>query len=346
MKLGLMLGYSGKHIRLPMEMIQAAESMGYDSVWTSEAYGSDAVTPATWILARTERIKVGTCIMQIPARTPAMTAMTAMTLSELSGNRFILGLGASGPQVVEGWHGVPYSKPVTRTREYVEILRRIMSRAAPVEYDGELYQLPTRAAGSTGLGKPLKSIMQANPDIPIYTASITPAGLTCAGQVADGVFPIFMSPEKYSVIGQHIDKGFALAGGAKSLRDFDVAPGVSVVLGDDLEACRAPLRQFLALYIGGMGAKGRNFYTSYAAAMGYEEDAQRIQDLYLGGDKAAAMAAVPAALIGEVALIGPAERIRERAQAWRAAAARGEVGTLLLGVMQPEVLPLLADIFL
>lgn len=346
MKLGLMLGYSGKHISLPMEMIRAAESLGYDSVWTSEAYGSDAVTPATWILAQTERIKVGTCIMQIPARTPAMTAMTAMTLSELSGNRFILGLGASGPQVVEGWHGVPYNKPVTRTREYVEILRKIMARDEPVAYDGEVYQLPARAAGSTGLGKPLKSILQGNPDIPIYTASITPAGLTCAGHVADGVFPIFMSPEKYQVIGQYIEQGFALAGGGKSLRDFDVAPGVSVVLGDDLEACRAPVRQFLALYIGGMGAKGKNFYTNYASALGYGEAAQRIQELYLSGDKAAAMASVPDALIDEVALVGPAGRIRERAQAWRAAASRGEVGTMLLGVMQPEVLPLLAEIFL
>ena len=346
MKLGLMLGYSGKHVHLPMDMIGQAESLGYDSVWTSEAYGSDAVTPAAWILARTERIKVGSCIMQMPARTPAMTAMTAMTLSELSGNRFILGLGVSGPQVVEGWHGVPYGKPITRTREYIEILRKIMAREGPVKYAGEMYQLPTHGAGSTGLGKPLKSILAANNDISIYTASITPAGLACAGQVADGVFPIFMSPEKFQVIGQHLEKGFNRAGDGKSLDNFDVAPTVSVFMGDDIDACRGPVRQFLALYIGGMGAKGKNFYTTYTSSMGYEEEAQQIQSHYLAGDKAAAMAAVPNALIDEVALVGPEARIRERAQDWRAAATRGEVGTLLLGVMQPELLPLLADIFL
>ncbi len=346
MKLGLMLGYSGKELVLPMDMVHQAESLGYDSVWTAEAYGSDAVTPATWILSKTERIKVGTCIMQMPARSPAMTAMTAMSLNQLSGKRFILGLGASGPQVIEGWHGVPYGKPITRTREYIQILRKIMAREGPVEYQGKIYQLPNLGEGTTGLGKPLKSILRAEPDIPIYTASITPAGLACAGEMADGVFPIFMSPEKFDVIGQHLQKGFERAGGGKSLQNFDVAPAVQVIMDDNVDGCRALLKEWLALYIGGMGAKGKNFYTTYTTSMGYGEAAQRIQELYLAGDKAAAAAAVPDELIDEVALVGPEERIRERAQAWKAAGARNEVGTMILGIRQPELLPILADIFL
>ena len=208
MKLGFLLGYSGKQIHIPIDLIKQAEAMGYDSVWTAEAYGNDAVTAAAWVLAQTKKIKVGTAIMQMPARTPAMCAMTSMSLDQLSGGRFIVGLGASGPQVVEGWHGVPYGKPVTRTKEYIQIMRKIMAREGPVEFDGEIYQLPLKGEGTTGLGKPLKSILEGNPDIPIYTASITPAGLRCAAEVADGVFPVWMDPNKYSVLGEHLDKGF------------------------------------------------------------------------------------------------------------------------------------------
>ena len=345
-RLGLQLGYSGKKIQLPLALVKQAEALGYDSVWTSEAYGSDAVTAATWLLANTDSIKVGTCIMQMPARTPAMTAMTAMTLSQLSNGRFIAGLGASGPQVVEGWHGVPYGKPITRTREYIQIMRKIIERQAPVEFDGEIYQLPNRSAGTSGLGKPLKSIMQAEPDIPIYTASVTPAGLACAAELADGVFPIWMSPEKFSVLESPLQQGFERSGSAKSLDDFDVAPGVAVVEGDDLDACRRPIKQFMALYIGGMGAKGKNFYHTYATAMGYGEQADKIQALYLAGDKLAAAMAVPDELVDEVALIGPETRIRQRAEAWKEAAAKKHFGTMLLHIEQPEVLPLMADIFL
>lgn len=344
-KLGLMLGYSGKKIEIPMEMVKQAEALGYDSVWTSEAYGSDAVTVASWILAQTEKIKVGTCIMQMPARTPAMAAMTAMTLSQLSNDRFIVGLGASGPQVVEGWHGVPYGKPITRTREYIQIMRKIMEREGPVEFDGEMYQLPTKAAGSTGLGKPLKSIMQGEPDIPIYTASVTPAGLACAAQVADGVFPIWMNPDNFSPLQPHLEKGFAKAGKGKSLKGFDIAPGVAVIMGDDVDACRQPIKQHMSLYIGGMGAKGKNFYTTYATAMGYGDEAIKIQDLFLAGDKEAAAAAVPDALVDEVALVGSESRIRERAQAWKAAGEKGQVGTMMMHIYQPELLPIMADIF-
>ncbi len=342
MKLGILLGYSGKHIDIPIDLIRKAEAMGYDSVWTAEAYGNDAVTAATWVLAQTTRIRVGTAIMQMPARTPAMCAMTAMSLDQLSGGRFIVGLGASGPQVVEGWHGVPYGKPVTRTREYVQIMRKIMAREGPVEFQGEVYQLPNTSAGTTGLGKPLKSILEGNPNIPIYTASITPAGLRCAGEVADGVFPVWMDPNKFSILGDHIQKGFDSAGGGKSLKNFDVAPFVSVAVNDDLDAAYDSLRPWLALYIGGMGAKGKNFYNDYATRAGYGDVAERIQDLYLSGKKAEAEALVPNQLLDEVALVGPRERVIERLADWKAAGKRGEVGTMLLGVHDPSVLELFA----
>jgi F420-dependent oxidoreductase-like protein len=343
MKLGFLLGYSGKHIHIPMDLIKQAESMGFDSVWTAEAYGNDAVTAATWVLSQTEKIRVGTAIMQMPARTPAMCAMTAMSLDQLSGGRFIAGLGASGPQVVEGWHGVPYGKPVTRTKEYIQIMRKIMAREGPVEFDGNLYQMPNKGEGTTGLGKPLKSILEGNPNIPIYTASITPAGLRCAGEVADGVFPVWMDPNKFDVLGEHIEAGFAKAGGDKGLDDFDIAPFVSVAMNDDLDAAFDSLRPWLALYIGGMGAKGKNFYNDYATRLGYGEQAQQIQELYLSGQKAEAEALVPNELLDEVALVGPRERIIERLGPWKEAGRKGQVGTMLLGVHDPAVLELFAS---
>lgn len=345
MKLGLILGYGGKRIDFPMDLVLQAESLGYDSVWTAEAWGADAVSAASWVLARTEKIRVGTAIMQMPARTPAMTAMTAMTLSQLSNNRFILGLGASGPQVVEGWHGVPYGKPMTRTREYIQIVRKIMAREEPVIFDGDMYQLPNTVPGTTGLGKPLKSILEGNPNIPIYTASITPAGLACAGEFADGVFPVWMSPEKYPVVGEHIERGIAKVEN-KTLEDFDIAPFVSVVLGDDTKACIESLKPGLALYIGGMGARDKNFYNDYAIRLGYADEAKQIQDAYLSGKREEAVALVPDELVDEVFLVGSKERIAERALRWRAIADNGQIGSMLLGVHQPEVLPLLAEIML
>ena len=342
MKLGFLLGYSGKHIHMPIELIQQAESMGYDSVWTAEAYGNDAVTSAAWVLANTSKIRVGTAIMQMPARTPAMCAMTAMSLDQLSGGRFIVGLGASGPQVVEGWHGVPYGKPVTRTKEYIQIMRKIFEREGPVEFDGQMYQMPNQSEGTTGLGKPLKSILAAT-DIPIYTASITPAGLRCAGEVADGVFPVWMDPNKYDVLGESIEQGFEKAGNGKSLKDFDIAPFVTVAMNDDLDAAYDALRPWLALYIGGMGAKNKNFYHEYATRLGYGDAANQIQELYLSGKKPEAEALVPYELLDEVSLIGPRERIIERLGPWKEAGKRGEVGSMLLGVQDPVVLELLAN---
>lgn len=341
MKLGIISGYSGKVVDLQLDRIKAAESMGYSSVWTAEAYGSDAVTPAAWILANTDKIKVGTAIMQMPARTPACTAMTAMTLNQLSSGRFIIGLGASGPQVVEGWHGVPYGRPVTRIREYTQILRKIMAREGPVEFQGHHYNLPYTGADSTGLGKPLKSILKADTAIPIYTASITPNGLTASAEVADGVFPVWMNPERFDVFEAPIMKGLNKAG--KTLADYDIAPFISCIMGDDVDRCRMPVKANLALYIGGMGARDKNFYNDYAKKLGFEEAAVKIQDLYLAGKKEEAMAAVPDALVDAVHLVGPAGRIKERLQAWKEAGARGHVGNMLIGSGQIEALELIAN---
>jgi len=343
MKLGLVLGYSGKHIRIPMDLVQYAEKLGFDSVWTAEAYGSDAVTPAAWILAQTKKIRVGTSIMQIPARTPAMAAMTAMTLAQLSDNRFIMGLGASGPQVVEGWHGQPYGKPLTRTREYIEIVRKIFAREDAVSYDGEIYQLPFKGTDSVGLGKPLKSILEPNPSIPIYSASITPGGVRTAAELCDGFFPVWMDPEQFHVFEKPISEGFAKAGNGKSLDRFDVAPFITAIMGDDLEACRRPVKEHMALYIGGMGARGKNFYNDYAVALGYPKAAKIIQDLYLDGKKDEAASAVPNELVDAVALVGPRERMREQLGRWKKAGDKKHVTSMLIITTQKEVMELLAE---
>jgi F420-dependent oxidoreductase-like protein len=342
MRLGLTVGYSGRGMGMPLDLILEAERLGFDSVWTAEAYGSDAITPLAWVGAQTTRIRLGTAIMQIPARTPAMCAMTAMTLDALSGGRFILGLGPSGPQVVEGWHGVRYGKPLARTREYIQIIRSILKREKPVEFHGEEYDLPYTGAGATGLGKPLKSILHGRADLPIYTAAISAAGVKTAAEVADGFFPIWMSPEKWSVFAPHVEEGFKKAGGGKSLANFDVAPFVTCIVGDDLEKCRNAVKPMLALYIGGMGARGKNFYNDYAKRLGYEEAAVRIQDAFLAGDRGAAIAAVPDALVDEISLIGPRERIRDRIAAWKAS----PVGTMCLGTGQLDAVRTVAELVL
>jgi F420-dependent oxidoreductase-like protein len=342
MKLGLTLGYSDKQIRLPMDFVWHAEELGFDSVWTAEAYGSDAVTPAAWILAQTQKIRVGTAIMQIPARTPAMAAMTAMTLAQLSNNRFIMGLGASGPQVVEGWHGQPYGKALTRTREYVDIVRKIFAREDAVTFDGDIYQLPFMGVDSVGLGKPLKSILEANPSIPLYSASITPGGVRVSAELCDGFFPVWMDPAQFHVFEKSLNEGFAKAGNGKSLDRFDVAPFVSAIMGDDLDACRRPVKEHLALYIGGMGAPGKNFYNDYASALGYSDAAKIIQDLFLAGRKDEAALAVPDELVDAIALVGPKDHIREQLQHWKIAGAKKHVTSMLISTSQSEVLELLA----
>ncbi len=346
MRLGLMAGYSSAALHVPMDDILEAERLGFDSVWTAEAYGSDAVSVCAWILAQTTRIRVGTAIMQMPARTPTCAAMTAMTLNALSGGRFLLGIGPSGPRVVEGWYGVPYGRPMTRTREYIDIIRQINARQGPLQHQGLHYQIPYHGADATGLGQPMTSILHGDPALKIYTAAATPAGFRTAAEVADGVFPIWMDPARFELIGPYLEEGFAqrAAGGApvRTLTDFDVAPLVLVSMGDDLDACQAPVRAHLALYIGGMGPRQKNFYTEYVTRMGFGDQARRIQELYLGGRKAEAAAAVPAALIDAVALTGPPGRIRERLGDWVAAGRAGHVSTMLITGASVEAMRLLA----
>jgi F420-dependent oxidoreductase-like protein len=331
MKLGIQLVRSGAHPGLPLDLVLETERLGFDSIWSSESWGSDAVTPSAWVLARTTRIKAGTAIMQIPARTPAMTAMTAMTLDAFSGGRFILGLGPSGPQVVEGWHGVAYGKPVQRTREYVEIIRKIVERAEPLTYVGQQYQIPYGGADASGLGKPLKSIIHGNPSMKIYVAAITPAGLRNAAEIADGSFPIFMSPERFDALEPHLAAGFEKTGGKRSLSNFDICPFVPVSLNNDVDEARLVVKQHLAFYIGGMGAREKNFYNDYARRLGYGSAAAQIQDAFLSGRRSEAVAAVPDELVDQVALVGSAERIRARQEAWKSAAAKRQVDTLILG---------------
>ncbi len=343
MKLALSQMSFGSRAKVDMELIKHAESLGFHSVWTAEAYGSDAVSTASWILAQTTTINVGTAIMQMPARTPAMTAMTAMTLDHLSDGRFILGLGPSGPQVAEGWHGVPYGKPLTRTKEYINIVRQILAREAPLEFQGEYYHVPNKEEGASGLGKPLKSILHGNAQLPIYTASISPNGLRCAGEVADGVFPMMLDPDRTAeVILPDVQQGIDRAGGGKTLADFTVAPACSCLVGD-YEQMAPMVKANMALYIGGMGARNKNFYNDYAKRLGFEEAAVKIQDLYLDGKKDEATAAVPDELVDAVHLIGAEDKIRKRLGAWKAAGERGEVGMMIVGTPQVEALQILAE---
>lgn len=316
MRLGLMIGYSGRKVSLPLDLIREADRLGVYAVWTSEAWGSDAVTPLAWIGAQTERIRLGTAIMQMPARTPAMTAMTAMTLDELSGGRFLLGLGLSGPQVVEGWHGLPYGKPLDKTREYVAILRQIFARRGTLQHNGTHYQIPYQGADATGLGKPLKSILHGRADLPIYLAAIGPKNVELTAEIADGWLPIFFAPEFYAeTYGVAVAAG--LAKGGRDAASFDIAPSVGVAIGDDLAACWNRFKPTLALYIGGMGAAGKNFYYDLACRYGFEPAAQTIQELYLSGRNFDAAAAVPDALVDAVTLCGPRARVRDRLQRWQ-----------------------------
>ena len=336
MRLGLHLGYWGSSPVDVMPLVGLAEGLGFDSIWSAEAYGSDAVTTLTWAGARTERIGLGTAIMQIPARTPAATAMTAITLDHLSGGRFRLGLGMSGPQVVEGWHGVPYGKPLSRTREYVEIVRAILRRDEPVEHAGEHYRIP--AEGGTGLGKPLRTIVHPlRPDLPIYLAAIGPKNVALAAEVADGWLPTLFAPAHAGQFRSSLEEGFARR--ERDGAEFDVAPMCPVVVGEDVQACRDMVKPYLALYVGGMGARDRNFYARLVTRYGYGAEARRIQDLYLDGRKGEAAGAVPDALVDETSLVGPPERIRDGLAAWEEAGAR----TLIAITVQEEALRALAQ---
>jgi F420-dependent oxidoreductase-like protein len=340
MRLGLTLGYSGSRLSLDMNLIREAERVGFDSVWTAEAWGSDAVTPLAWIGAQTQKIRLGTSIMQLPARSPASAAMTAMTLDALSGGRFLLGLGTSGPQVVEGWHGAPFDKPLTWLREYVTIVRAILARERPLEFEGARYQIPYRGPGSTGLGKPLKSILHGRKDLPIYLGAMAPKSQELSAEIADGLLLAISHPERFDVIEPRLRAGFAKAGSDKGLTRFDVAPAVACVIGSDLDACRRALKPALALYVGGMGSKDKNFYNDYMRSVGFEAAAARVQTLYLDGKQQEAIAAVPDAMVDAVHLVGTPERIRERFAVWRAL----PIGTLLVRTDQIEAVRLLAEL--
>ena len=303
MQLGITVDMSGPTPKLDMERVLEAERLGFSQVWTGEAYGTDAVTPVTWILSRTTKIKAGTGIMQIPARTPAMT----------------------------------------RTKEYIAIIRQVLQRTAPLEFHGEEYVIPYAGPDATGLGRALRSVTHGNPDIPFYLASITPAGLRTAGECADGVLPIFYSPEQPQVVSAPILDGMKKAGRPQTLANFDVAPYVRAKLGPDVAACRNAIRPELALYIGGMGARSKNYYNDVAIKLGYEGAAKTIQDLYLDGKKTEAAAAVPDKLIDEISLVGPADRIKDRLAAWRQAAKDRSVGTMVLKGASIEVMRVVAE---
>jgi F420-dependent oxidoreductase-like protein len=346
MKLGLGLiqtAFSAKP-RFDLDIVRQAEALGFHSVWAAEAYGCDAVTGATWLAAHTSTILVGTAIMQIPARSPASAAMTAIGLEALSGGRFILGLGSSGPQVAEGWHGVSYDKPLQRTREYVDIVRRILERREPLRYEGYHYQLPLTGATTTGAGKPLKSVAHGNPDQPIFLASISPGGLRLAAQIADGVLLSFIDPtDTHAIVDRHLAEGFAATGARRARKDFTVSTFVNVIVHDDVSAVQAMMQPNLARQLGGMGSRGKNFYAEFARRMGYDDAVEQIQSLYLAGEKEKAAAAVPPDLIDRTNLIGPPARIRERLADWRAAQRRGSLDMMLLTTPQPEALTLMAE---
>ncbi len=310
LKLGLQLGYWGaKPPKGTVEMVQAAEKLGYDSVWTAEAYGSDAITPLAWVGAHTSKIRLGTAVCQLSARTPTAMAMAALTLDHLSNGRMILGLGVSGPQVVEGWYGAPFSKPLARTREYVSIIRQVLAREEPVSNDGPHYPLPYTGEGSWGLGKPLKPITHPlRKDLPIFMGAEGPKNIAQTAEIGDGWMPLYYSPYRNEV---YADSLKAAKPG------FEICQGVVVNITDDVEKGLLPVKNMLALYVGGMGAKDRNFHKELIARFGFEAETEKIQELFLAGKKEEAMMAVPDQLADEISLVGPKERIRDRLQAWK-----------------------------
>ena len=316
MKLGMFLGYWGSGPPPgAAELVALAEDLGYDSVWTAEAYGSDALSPLAWWGSGTSRVRLGTAIMQMSARTPAATAMAAMTMDHLSGGRFVLGLGVSGPQVVEGWYGMPYPKPLARTREYVEIVRRIVAREGPVIFDGEHHTLPY--PGGTGLGKPLKStIHPLRPDMPIHLAAEGPKNVSLAAEICDGWLPFWFSPKSDAFYREALEEGFSKEGARRTIEDFEVECPVPVVFGDDPETAADQVRPLLGLYVGGMGAKGANFHFEVLARMGWESVCEQVQDLYLQGRRQEALAAIPLEMVEDVALVGPVDKIRDELPRW------------------------------
>ncbi|HWE68903.1 MAG TPA: LLM class F420-dependent oxidoreductase [Acidimicrobiales bacterium] len=341
MKLGLQLGYWGSGPPADaVELIAEAERLGYDSIWTAESYGSDALTPLAWWGSQTERVRLGTSICQLSGRTPTAMAMAALTMDHLSGGRFVLGLGVSGPQVVEGWYGQSFEKPLARTREYVDIIRQVLAREAPVTNDGPHYPLPFK--GGTGLGKPLKPIVHPlRKDIPIILGAEGPKNVALAAEIAEGWFPIFFSPNAVKAFEPSLAEGFARPGARHTAGDFEVIALATTVIDDDIERAADVFRPHIALYIGGMGAKSMNFHFDVFARMGYEAEARKIQELYLEGRKDEAAAAVPTALIEDTALIGPKEKIRDDLEKWKES-----IATTLLVSGTTDTLQTMAELVL
>ena len=320
LKLGLALGYwfAGPPSGVA-ETLAAAEDLGFDSAWSAEAYGSDCFTPLAWYGSSTTDVRLGTGICQMSARTPVATAMSALTLDHLTGGRFILGLGASGPQVVEGWYGQPYPKPLARTREYVNIVRQVLAREAPVQLQGDHYQLPLTGEGTTGLGKPLRSITHPlRADLPIFLGAEGPKNVAMAAEIADGWMPIFLSPKLDAFYRECLEEGFSRPGARRGWEDFEIPNLVNVVIDDDVERAADAVRMWLGFYIGGMGAKEVNFHASVFARMGYGDAVEEIQDLFLDGRKDEAFKRVPLELVEDVSLVGPLDKIREELNGrWR-----------------------------
>lgn len=341
LKLGLNTGYWGAGPpEGAVEAVAEAERLGFDSIWTAESYGSDVLTPLAWWGASTQRVRLGTAIMQMSARTPAASAMAAMTMDHLSGGRFVLGLGVSGPQVVEGWYGQQFAKPLARTREYVSIVRDIVARGGRVEAPGPHYPLPV--ADGTGLGKPLKSTLHpVRERIPIFLGAEGPKNVALAGEIADGWLALFYSPHHDDFYRQALTEGLARDASQHDLDSFEVVATVPLIVHDDVEEAADWLRPMYALYFGGMGAKGANFHNDVPRRMGYDDEAERIQDLYLDGKKDEAAAAVPTELIESLALIGPADKIRHDLEAWH-----GSMATTLLVGGGPDQVRGAADLIL
>ncbi|MEN8184889.1 MAG: LLM class F420-dependent oxidoreductase [Myxococcota bacterium] len=335
LKLGLQLGYWGA--APPADLVgiaRAAERLGYDSVWTAEAWGSDALTPLAWIGAHTTRIRLGTSVMQLSARTPTATAMGALTLDHLSGGRMMLGLGVSGPQVVEGWYGQPFSKPLARTREYVDVVRQVLRREAPVSNPGPHYPLPYTGPGAWGLGKPLRSITHPlRADVPILLGAEGPKNVALAAEIADGWLPLYTSPYRPEVYADSLR-------GAKP--GFEIAQMVVLNVTDDVETGLAPVKAMIGFYIGGMGAKRRNFHKELMGRMGFAAEAEKIQALFMEGKRGEAVAAVPDGFADEISLVGPLERIRERLDAWR----ETPVTSILIGTQDEAQLATAAELVL
>ncbi len=323
LKLGLMLGYSGPKLKIPLEKVKLAERLGYDAVLTAEAYGSDAITPLAWIAAHTERIRLGTAVIQLAGRTPAMAAMQMGTLDALAPGRAICGLGVSGPQIVEGWYGEPWGRPYWRIRDYVTIMRKVFKREAPVSHEGREISLPYKGEGAMGIGKPLQSILHMNPDIPIWLGTGTEMNVRLTAEIADGWIPLNFVPGTLESYRTYIEEGFARAGGGKSWKDFEIRPMVSIVVTDDVRSALQMPKPMLALYVGGMGHKHKNFHKDMMVRRGYGEAAERIQELFLSGRKAEAAEAVPDEYIDEGALMGPPQRVRERFGEWVDSGATG-----------------------